>query len=135
MSRTNPLFVDSTKLYGETIATQFELEGLLLRDDEKVSAKIIRKNGEEMIIPMRLIDNGNYEGRTWLGHQESFNLQFFVTVGPNVVLSSRPKRMVATYVISEKWQPNLESPKEEKKDAIKNVSRWKDSLVFDWLNE
>lgn len=133
MSRTNPLFVDSTKLHGETITTQIELDGVLLRDGEKVFAKVETRTGEVNVLPLSPVNERLYSGGTWLKHQEEITLQFFISHNQVVILSSKPKRVRVSYVICESWQPLIAGVVVEKEETPHDpVAEWKSALFFDW---
>ena len=134
-NRMNPLFVDSTKLYGESITSQIELEGVILKPGESVVARIQKRSGEAELINLRPSDKGRFEGRTWLGHQEIITLQFLIQGEQGVRQESQPLEITATYVISEKWQSQVQAPEPVQAEPKKKMSLWKESLVFDWVND
>lgn len=110
MAKANPLFVDSTKLPGDSIGTQFELSRVLLYDEESLLVLITNQLGEVTSMPMTLNEEDVYQTRVWLRHQKSFTYQFVIEKGGQRVLQSVPKQARAQYAILERWEPVLAEP-------------------------
>ena len=107
MTKSNPLFVDSTKMTGDSIGTQIELSGIALYEDESVLVMITNHLGEVRQVSMTLNEDLCYQTRVWLSHQKSFTYQFVVAKGEQRVLESVPKRARAQYAILDVWEPVL----------------------------
>lgn len=110
MSKSNPLFVDSTRPHGDSIGTHVELRNVLVYDDENLVLVVTNHQGVSMRVAMRLADNYTYEARVHLNHQKSIVYQFVIEKSGEVVLSSARRHARAQYAIIEDWAPAPESP-------------------------
>jgi hypothetical protein len=106
-SKSNPLFVDSTKFHGDSIGTQVELKNVMVFDGEELLIVITNHNGVALRIPMKLQDERTFEARVHLNHQKSITYQFVIEKDGVTLLSSRPRRSRAQYAIIEDWRPDL----------------------------
>lgn len=107
MAKANPLFIDSTKMVGDSIGTQFEVSRVALYDDEALFVLITNDVGAVTRQKMNLNDELNYQARVWLGHQKSFTYQFALEKNEQRILQSAPKKARVKYAILEKWEPVL----------------------------
>ncbi|MDC0980141.1 hypothetical protein OAQ84_00250 [Bdellovibrionales bacterium] len=112
MSRSNPLFVDSTKSNGDGVGTQIELTGLVLREDERASCLLTDSKGRERYILLKDEGEGRFSGQTWLNHQEEITLRFIVEgEGGGSVIESPLIKREASYALVEAWSPEEKSKK------------------------
>ena len=107
MTKSNPLFVDSTKFHGDSIGTQVELKNVMIFDGEELLIVITNHNGVSLRIPMKLQDERTYEARVHLNHQKSITYQFVIEKDGVLVLNTAPRRSRAQYAIIEDWRPDL----------------------------
>jgi hypothetical protein len=105
MTKSNPLFVDSTKLYGDFIGTQIELRDVVIYDDETLHVVITNHEGSSDRVPMEQVDGGGYEARVRLSHQKAVTYQFVVEKQGRELLRSAIRQGRAQYAIIEKWEP------------------------------
>ena len=108
MMKNNPLFVDSTKLRGEQISIQMELRQIVLYEGEGVFLRLKNREGNVVRVPMTALNNGGFEARTWVGHQEPISFQFVIEKDGNVVFMSAVHKAQAQYMIIERWEAQLE---------------------------
>jgi hypothetical protein len=118
--KLNPLFLDSTKGYGESVGTRIELSGPSLQPGERVFIRIQDQFGRDQVIPLAVEQNTDeapivsavenlYVGRIWLTHQQRIHYQFFIEKNDLTVSSSEQFESIATHMIIESWSP----PREE----------------------
>jgi hypothetical protein len=107
MAKSNPLFVDSTRLHGDRIGTQIELTQILLYEDEVAFVVVTNHLGEVDQVPMRLTEELTYQARVWLGHQKAITFKFVIEKAGKPVLQSLTHQARAQYVLSEIWVPVL----------------------------
>jgi hypothetical protein len=107
MSKSNPLFVDSTKLHGDAIGTHIELRNVMVYDGEELLVVITTHQGIALRIPMKSQDDRNYEARVHLNHQKNISYQFVIERDGRVLLQSPSRRARAQYAIIEDWAPQL----------------------------
>jgi hypothetical protein len=105
MSKSNPLFVDSTKLRGDRIATQIELTDVLLYDDESVFIIIQTSHDGILKIPLRLSDEQTYQAQAWLGHQDTVSYKFVIEKVGTLLFQSTWEEVRAQYAIVVPWKP------------------------------
>lgn len=105
MTKTNPLFVDSTKLHGDAIGTHVELRNILVYDDEEVFLVITTHQGVSLRIEMKAGEGRCFEGRVHLNHQKSITYYFVIEKRGKTVLQSNVRKTRAQYAIIEDWQP------------------------------
>lgn len=106
MAKSNPLFVDSTKLQGDAIGSQFELTKVLIYDDEALAVIVTNHLGSSQRVLMKFNENvGHYEARALLNHQKSITYQFVIERSGRRILQSAPKQTRAQYAILEEWEP------------------------------
>ncbi|MBX3021164.1 MAG: hypothetical protein KF799_05750 [Bdellovibrionales bacterium] len=106
MTKTNPLFIDSTKTHGDSIGTHVELKKILVYDDEDLLIVVTNHQGVAMRIPMKVAeDETSYEARVHLNHQKAISYQFVVEKNGQLILQSATLRSRAQYAIIEDWQP------------------------------
>lgn len=105
MGKANPLFVDSTKLQGDCIGTQFELNNILVYDDE-VLAVLVRNHQDKTVRKiMEYSDGSTFEARVLLSHQKPITYQFVVEKDGKVTYQSEAYSGRAQYAIISDWQP------------------------------
>lgn len=107
MAKANPLFIDSTKMVGESVGTQFELSRVALYEGEGLFVLITTHQGTVTRMPMILNDELNYQAKVWLAHQKTFSYQFVIEKDGTRILQSAPQKNRAKYAILEKWEPVL----------------------------
>jgi hypothetical protein len=105
MAKSNPLFVDSTKLHGDRIGTQVELCNVMIYDDEALLVVITDHQGGNHRVPLKVSDDRNYQGRVWLGHQKAIHYYFVVEKNGRMLWRSANFQGRAQYAIIEEWQP------------------------------
>lgn len=103
--KANPLFVDSTKLYGGCIGTQFELNRLLIYDDETLAVLVTNHDGKTVRIPMPFCDESTYAANVMLSHQKPITYQFVIEKNGQVIFKSLAFQSRAQHAIVEDWQP------------------------------
>lgn len=108
MTKSNPLFVDSTKFHGDSIGTQVELKDVVVFDGEELLIVITNHNGVALRVAMKPQNERTYEARVHLNHQKSITYQFVIEKNGEVLLSSSPRRSRAQYAIIEDWRPQLD---------------------------
>jgi hypothetical protein len=112
MAKNNPLFVDSTKLRGDRIATQIELTNILLYDDEAAFILIQTPQDGILKIPLRLseeslLEENRYEAQAWLGHQDTVSYKFTIEKFGTLLFQSAWEEVRAQYAIVTPWKPKL----------------------------
>ena len=105
MAKSNPLFVDSTKLQGDAIGSQFELKKVLIYDDENLAVIITNHLGNSQRVFMKMNENGDFEARALLNHQKTITYQFVIERAGRRILQSAPKQIRAQYAIIDEWEP------------------------------
>jgi hypothetical protein len=105
MAKANPLFVDSTKLHGDCIGTQFELNNVLIYDDETLAVFVTNHLGKTVRMPMKHSDTGTFEARVMLSHQKPVTYQFVIEKNGQAIFQSTAVQARAQYAIIEDWQP------------------------------
>ncbi len=108
MTKSNPLFVDSTKTRGDLIASQIELRNCMVFDDEQLIVIVTNNQGMTTRTPMRVLDYRSYEARVHLCHQTHFTYQFVVEKDSKVIWLSPQYTGRAQYVTVEIWEPILD---------------------------
>ena len=107
MAKANPLFIDSTKMVGDSIGTQFEVSKIALYEDEALFVLITNHLGTVTRMPMVLNEELNYQTKVWLAHQKTFSYQFVIEKNGERILQSALQKNRAKYAILEKWVPVL----------------------------
>lgn len=110
MAKANPLFIDSTKMTGDSIGTQFEVSRVAVYENETLVVLITNHLNEVTRTPLNINADLEYQTRVWLGHQKTFTYQFAIEKGGQRILQSVPKKARAQYAILEKWEPVLAEP-------------------------
>lgn len=105
--KTNPLFVDSTKMTGDSIGTQIELSRIALYEGEVLKVIVTDHMSEVTSMEMNLNEELNYQARVWMRHQKSFTYQFVIEKDQRRILQSAPKQVRAKYAILDQWTPVL----------------------------
>lgn len=112
MTKTNPLFVDSTKFQGDLIATQFELKGLVVYDTEALYVVVTNEQGIAMRVQMKSMEKDGYEARVHLNLQTPITYQFVIEKEGRRILQSIPQKARVQYALVEDWRPVLADPNE-----------------------
>lgn len=110
MAKANPLFIDSTKMTGDSIGTQFELSRVALYEDEELFVLITNSLGEVTQMPLKINADLNYQTKAWLRHQKSFSYQYVIEKKGTRFLQSVSKQARAQYAIIDIWEPVLAEP-------------------------
>ncbi|MGE4133579.1 MAG: hypothetical protein AB7F86_18225 [Bdellovibrionales bacterium] len=110
MIKANPLFVDSTKMTGETIGTHVELNGVAVYEEETLFVLITDHLGGTQQFAMHLNDELVYRARVWLSHQRTFSYQFVIVRGDLILLESASKQARAQHAVTDRWEPVLAEP-------------------------
>ena len=134
MTKSNPLFVDSTKFHGEQIGTKIELNRILVYNDEKVIAVVTDHEGKAQRIPMEPTEeNGRYEARVWLSHQKPVTYRFVIERNGSAQLRTAERKSRAQYAIIEDWDPIIsDEPIVEEVIAPpppKKTADWRSTIV------
>lgn len=103
--KLNPLFVDSTKFQGDSIPTQVELSGILLYPEEIVVMTIQDSVGTKQTVTLAEHEGNTCNGRVWLKHQQEITYRYDVQKRGQVLFSSRPQTIRASYAIMDAWNP------------------------------
>lgn len=117
MTKNNPLFVDSTKIQGDTICTQIELKRVLLYDGETAHLRVEEPDGQVQVIDLESDENFSCRNRIWLHHQDKITYQFYIQKEGKTILSGEEQLTKASYFLSELWDPNLGFGHQRKLDA------------------
>ena len=107
MTKSNPLFIDSTKFHGDLIQAQIELKRVFVREGEDVYVIVAAEKTGSRRLNMRVTEDGNFEARVNLHHQVPVSYQFFIEKGGALITRSVLYHGRASYVIIEDWQPAL----------------------------
>lgn len=107
MAKANPLFIDSTKMHGDSIGTQVELSRVVLYEGEDLFVLITNHLGEVREVRMSINEDLSYQTRVWLNHQKTFSYRFVINQGEKHFLQSVEKKARAQYAIVDRWEPVL----------------------------
>ena len=107
MTKSNPLFVDSTKFRGDPIGTQIELRKAMVYDDEQLFVLVTNNQGMTTRTPMKVLDYRSYEARVHLNHQTHVSYQFVIERDGKLQFQSMQYTGRAQYAIVEDWEPVL----------------------------
>ena len=104
MNKLNPLFVDSTRGFGESLATRIELTGPEIEPGEMLEAAFRDNNGRGQLVALRK------EGEIWvgeaaLGHQQVITYEFQLRRDGQTLAQSTPRQVVASHMILDQWHP------------------------------
>ena len=108
MAKSNPLFIDSTRIHGDRIATQVEVTGVLLYDGERLSITVTGQRGEPNHIQLEPIDEKTFGTKIWLKHLEKINYQFVIEADDRRMFHSVIKQGRAEHAIVETWEAATE---------------------------
>lgn len=108
MAKTNPLFVDSTKMRGDRIGTQVEVQNIILHDGEKLFITVLGQSGQPMNTELEAVDETSFGGRVLLKHLENIRYQFVIEAGDARIFQSAIKQGRAEHMIVDKWEPVME---------------------------
>ena len=117
----NPLFVDSTKVHGDSVPTIFELYRIFLYEGEKVYLYVEESNGNFH----REVLKFNEKNQCWstylyLAHQTRVRFQYIIKNNDEVVFKSQQYSDLAKYNLETQWSPCLDVELlEPKKDTFK----------------
>ncbi len=109
MSKSNPLFVDSTKFHGDLIATQIELRNVMIYEDEALFVLITNHQGDTKRLQMRSLNERSFEAKIHLNHQTLITYRFIIEKSGKNFLYSTAYKGRARYAIIEEWQPTEEN--------------------------
>jgi hypothetical protein len=112
MSKSNPLFVDSTKFHGDLIATAIELRNVMIYDDEAIFVIITNHQGDTKRLPMKPLNDKTYEAKIHLNHQTLVTYRFVIEKSGKNFLYSPSFKGRASYAIIQQWEPTEEKPEE-----------------------
>ncbi len=124
MSKLNPLFLDSTKGFGESVGTRIELTGPTLLPGEELFARIRDNFGRDQQISLKLED-GTFVGRIWLTHQQNITYQFYIEKDGVQIASSESKQILALHMLIEQWTPERPAAEpiiEKEASALTDIS-------------
>lgn len=105
MKNSNPLFVDSTRMNGDSIATQVELNCIAPYLGEAVFIKVIDRLGLEQLIELERRSDTQVGGCVLLKHMQEITYQFVVARNGRPLFMSVPKTIRASYLLEEEWKP------------------------------
>jgi len=101
MKKANPLFVDSTKMSGDTVATKVELRGITPFDGELIQVKVTERSGDQQSVDLERKDDTLVTGYIILHHQQEFVYEFTVSRMGEILHKTEPKSIRAFYVLEE----------------------------------
>jgi hypothetical protein len=130
MMKTNPLFVDSTRIHGDRIGTQVELTNIILFDDERISITVMGQRGEPIHTQLEPIDEKTFGARVWLRHLEKISYQFVIENGDRRVFHSAIIQGHAEHMIVEEWTPSIEEV-----PALIEMKREEQTIPRTWVAE
>ena len=105
MSKSNPLFVDSTKIGSDSIGCRVELSGLEIEPEQSVYVKFCDLSGfEESTQLQRHSEEPLFFGKIWLNHQQTVTYQFYVMGKEGIQRISEAHTGKATYIIEAQWK-------------------------------
>jgi hypothetical protein len=128
--KTNPLFVDSTRIHGDRIGTQIELTNIMLFDDERVSITVMSQRGEPVTTQLEPIDETSFGVRIWLRHLEKVSYQFVIENGDRRVFHTAIKKGQAEHMIVEAWEPSIDEVA-----ALSEMKRDEQTIPRTWVTE
>lgn len=108
MSKSNPLFVDSTKLRGDLIGSQIELRNCMIYDDEQLFAVVTNHQGLTTRTAMKVLDYRSYDAKVHLSHQTHFTFQFVIEKNGQIEWVSAQHTARAQYAVVEMWEPLMD---------------------------
>ena len=108
MTKSNPLFVDSTKTRGDLIGTQIELRNVMVYDDETLSVLVTNNHGMSTRTPLKVLDYRSYDARVHLNHQTHVTYQFVIEKDGQILWLSAQHTGRAQYAIVEVWEPLID---------------------------
>jgi hypothetical protein len=104
--KSNPLFMDSTKVRHDSVTTQIEVDELFLYPGEEAFIHIVTNEDKKDRIKLVVCKSGVFQSKAWLNHQEG--IHFYITIESaekKILFTSKAKSTVASYMILEKWSP------------------------------
>lgn len=104
MTKQNPLFVDSTRGFGESLSTRVELSGPCLEEGEILEAAFRDNNGRGQLIALRQ-EGDVWVGEAALGHQKMITYEFQLRKEGQTLAQSTPRQVVASHMILDQWHP------------------------------
>lgn len=107
MAKSNPLFVDSTLLRGDSIGTQIELHDVLLFDGEAIYLLLLTENDEEICMPLTPTTETSYEVFVRLVHQRPVKFYFGIAKDGELLYRTENYERIAMYALIESWNPIL----------------------------
>ncbi|MGZ3746487.1 MAG: hypothetical protein ACXWRE_03990 [Pseudobdellovibrionaceae bacterium] len=126
MSNINPLFLDSTKPIGDKVVTNVELFNILLHDGDFLYFEMINQFGFVQRFLMQAIETKKsikYKTEVWLNYQHQIQYRFVIEAEGQELYASEKRETRAGHIISEKWEPCLNSGILEKKIEKRNARR------------
>jgi|GEM_PF-2089890 len=105
MTKSNPLFVDSTKVRGDLIASQIELRNAMIYDDEQLFVLVTNHQGMTTRTQMKVLDYRSYDAKVHLNHQTHITFQFVIEKQGKILWLSAQHTGRAQYVVVEVWEP------------------------------
>lgn len=105
MAKSNPLFVDSTLLRGDSIGTQIELHNVLLFDGEAIYLVLLTENDEEICMPLTPTSETAFEVFVRLIHQRPVKFYFGIAKDGELLHRSEDYARIALYALIEEWNP------------------------------
>ncbi|MBC86068.1 MAG: hypothetical protein CL677_02725 [Bdellovibrionaceae bacterium] len=110
MSKSNPLFVDSTKIGSDSIGCRIELSKLTIENGQSVYAKFCDASGfEESTQLQKHPEEDIYFGKIWLNHQQEITFQFYIMNEAGIHKVSKTNQAKATYIIESDWEDSEDS--------------------------
>ncbi len=105
MAKSNPLFVDSTLLRGDSIGTQIELHDVLLFDGEAIYLLLLTENDEEICMPLTPTTETSFEVFVRLVHQRPVKFYFGIAKDGELLYRTENYERIAMYALIETWNP------------------------------
>lgn len=145
MSKSNPLFVDSTKIGSDSITTRIELSGVELSDGQSVYIKYTDISGAEQSSLLKPSEHEQlFVGKVWMNHQQEVEMRFYIMGPSGIEKTSRVYLEKATYLLELKWDdaavqgeitlPSIvkKAPKESTAEEVMGEMNDLSSLIDKW---
>lgn len=135
MRKSNPLFVDSTKLTSDSVGCTLELSGVSLSEGESIYGKIIDSLGNEESTSLSEKQGGNYSGQMWLQHQQDVTIQFYVMGAQGILRQSKSYESQAQYVMEFEWKEEVKDQYAQKRALEKQKPAPSQTQIMDDFSE
>lgn len=106
--KQNPLFIDSTKIQGDSIKVQFELKNLLLYDGETLHLKLYEAPQKQLHERQMEYEDKFWTTKIFLRHKNQILFQYFIKKGDRVLFQSPVHQQLSCYVVESLWEPDFQ---------------------------